>query len=50
MKLANLTKKMRAALSIIKLVNVFDVYDSVETAVKSSPQVEPTAGAAPTQS
>ncbi len=35
MKLANLTKKIREQLNITKLVTVFDVYDSVEAAVKS---------------
>ena len=49
-KLANLTKKIRDALTITKLVTVFDVYDSVEAAVNSYPQVVPAAGAAPTQS
>ena len=49
-KLANLTKKIRDALTITKLVTVFDVYDSVEAAVNSYPQVEPAAGAAPAQS
>lgn len=34
-KLANLTKKIREQLQITKLVTVFDVYDSVEDAVKS---------------
>jgi anti-sigma B factor antagonist len=37
MKLANLTKKLRDALTITKLVTVFDVYDSVDAAVKSFP-------------
>ncbi len=41
MKLANLTKKMRDALSITKLATVFDVYDSVEAAIKSFPAAEP---------
>ena len=49
-KLANLTKKMRDALTITKLVTVFDVYDSVEAAVNSFPQAEPAARAAPAQS
>ena len=49
-KLANLTKKIRDALTITKLVTVFDVYDSVEAAVNSYPQVEPASGAAPAQS
>ncbi len=49
-KLANLTKKIRDALTITKLVTVFDVYDSVEAAVNSFPQVEPAARAAPAQS
>ena len=35
MKLANLTKKFREQLNITKLVTVFEVYDSVEEAVKS---------------
>jgi anti-sigma B factor antagonist len=35
MKLANLTKKFDEQLHITKLVTVFDVYDSVEAAVKS---------------
>lgn len=34
-KLANLTKKFREQLNITKLVTIFDVYDSVEDAVKS---------------
>jgi anti-sigma B factor antagonist len=50
MKLANLTKKMRDALAISKLVTVFDVYDSVEAAVASYPPAASTAEAAPTQS
>ncbi|MFZ0963114.1 MAG: STAS domain-containing protein [Terriglobia bacterium] len=49
-KLANLTKKLRDALAITKLVTVFDVYDSVEAAVNSYLQVEPAAGVAPNQS
>ena len=49
-KLANLTKKMRDALTITKLATVFDLYDSVEAAVSSYPQAEPAAGAAPAQS
>jgi anti-sigma B factor antagonist len=49
-KLANLTKKMRDALTITKLATVFDLYDSVEAAVNSYPQAEPTTGAAPAQS
>ena len=40
-KLANLTKKMRDALTITKLVTVFDVYDSVLAAVNSFPDVQP---------
>jgi anti-sigma B factor antagonist len=48
-KLANLTKKMRDALTITKLVTVFDVYDSVQAAVDSFPPVEPAPGSAPTQ-
>lgn len=35
MKLANLTKKFHEQLNITKLVTVFDVYDSVDTALKS---------------
>ncbi len=35
MKLANLTKRFKEQLHITKLVTVFDVYDSVEDAVKS---------------
>ena len=35
MKLANLTKRFREQLNITKLVTVFDVYDSVEGAIKS---------------
>ena len=35
MKLANLTKKFREQLNITKLVTVFEVYDSLEEAVKS---------------
>ena len=35
MKLANLTKRFREQLNITKLVTVFEVYDSVEGAVKS---------------
>ena len=50
MKLANLTKKLRDALTITKLVTVFDVYDSVEAAVNSYSQVEPASGAPPPQS
>ncbi len=38
MKLANLTKKFDETLHITKLVTVFDVYDSVEAAVKSFSQ------------
>ena len=49
-KLANLTKKMRDALTITKLVTIFDVYDSVEAAVNSFPAAEPAPGVAPTQS
>ena len=49
-KLANLTKKMRDALTITKLATVFDVYDSVEAAVNSYPQAEPAPGAASAQS
>ena len=36
MKLANLTKKFREQLHITKLVTVFEVYDSLADAVKSS--------------
>jgi anti-sigma B factor antagonist len=35
MKLANLTKKFREQLNITKLVTIFEVFDSVEAAVKS---------------
>jgi anti-sigma B factor antagonist len=35
MKLANLTKRFREQLYITKLVTVFEVYDSVDAAVKS---------------
>ena len=35
LKLANLTKRFREQLHITKLVTVFDVYDSVDDAVKS---------------
>jgi anti-anti-sigma factor len=49
-KLANLTKKMRDALSITKLATVFDVYDSVEAAINSYPQAEPAPGATAAQS
>lgn len=35
MKLANLTKRFNEQLHITKLVTVFDVYESVEDAVKS---------------
>lgn len=37
-KLANLTKRFHEQLNITKLVTVFDVYDSVEQAVKSYAQ------------
>jgi anti-sigma B factor antagonist len=40
-KLANLTKKMRDALTITKLATVFDVYENVEAAIKSFPTAEP---------
>lgn len=40
-KMANLTRKMRDALTITKLVTVFDVYDSVEAAVNSFPSTAP---------
>jgi anti-sigma B factor antagonist len=49
-KLANLTKKIHDALSITKLVTVFDVYDSVEAAVNAYSQAEPAPGVAPIQS
>jgi len=49
-KLANLTKKMRDALTITKLATVFDVYDSVEAAVNSFPQNEAAPGSPPAQS
>jgi len=35
MKLANLTKKFHEQLNITKLVTIFDVYDTVDEAVKS---------------
>ncbi len=35
LKLANLTKRFHEQLNITKLVTVFDVYDSVDEAVKS---------------
>jgi anti-sigma B factor antagonist len=35
MKLANLTKRFREQLNITKLVTVFEVYDSVEGAIRS---------------
>ena len=35
LKLANLTKRFREQLHITKLVTVFDVYDTVDDAVKS---------------
>lgn len=35
LKLANLTRKLREQLQITKLVTVFEVFDSVEAAVKS---------------
>jgi anti-sigma B factor antagonist len=35
LKLANLTKRFREQLNITKLVTVFDVYDTVDAAVKS---------------
>ncbi len=49
-KLACLTKKMRDALTISKLVTVFDVYDTVEAALKSFPQAAPAPGSATPQS
>jgi len=49
-KLANLTKNMRDALTITKLATVFDLYDSVEAAVNSYPHAETAAGAGPAQS
>ena len=48
-KLANLTKKIRDALSITKLVTVFDVYDSVDAAVNAYSQADPAPGVAPLQ-
>jgi len=50
MKLANLTKKLRDALTITKLATVFDLYDSVEAAVNSYPQTAPALGVAPAPS
>jgi hypothetical protein len=38
------------SLTITKLVTVFNVYDSVEAAANSYPQIEPASGAAPAQS
>jgi len=35
MKLVNLTKKFREQLNITKLVTIFEVFDSVEDAIKS---------------
>jgi anti-sigma B factor antagonist len=35
MKLANLTKRFREQLNITKLVTVFEVYDSLEEAIRS---------------
>jgi anti-sigma B factor antagonist len=35
MKLANLTKKLRDQLNITKLVTIFEVYDTIEDALKS---------------
>lgn len=49
-KLANLTKKLRDALTITKLVTVFDVYDSVQAAVDSFGPPQPAAGTTPAQS
>ena len=49
-KLANLTKKMRDALTITKLATVFDVYDSVEAAVSSFSTPEAAPGVTPAQS
>ena len=48
-KLANLTKKLRDALTITKLVTVFDVYDSVEEAIKSFPAAKVAPEAPPAQ-
>lgn len=48
-KLANLTKKLRDALTITKLVTVFDVYDSVDAAIKSFPAVTPAPQTPPAQ-
>jgi anti-sigma B factor antagonist len=41
MKLAKLTKKFSETLAITKLVTVFEVYDSVEDAVKSFGRAQP---------
>ena len=49
-KLANLTRKMRDALSITKLVTVFDVYDNAEAAVNAFLQADPTPADAPPSS
>jgi anti-sigma B factor antagonist len=48
-KLANLTKKIHDALSITKLVTVFDVYDSVKAAVNAYSQAESAPSVAPIQ-
>ena len=48
-KLANLTKKMRDALTITKLATVFDLYDSVDAAVDSYLQTVPAPDVTPTQ-
>jgi len=48
-KLACLTKKLRSMLAIAKLVTVFDVYDSVDAAIKAFPPPEATAAASPAQ-
>ncbi len=49
MKLANLTKKLRDALTITKLATVFDVYNSVDEALKSFPPSEHTSPNSPAQ-
>jgi anti-sigma B factor antagonist len=49
MKLANLTKKLRDALTITKLATVFDVYNSVDEALNSFPPAKQTPPATPAQ-
>ena len=40
LKLANLTKRFREQLNITKLVTIFDVYENVQDAVKSTEPIE----------